>query len=81
MRKDGVNVNDYFKYSGLFYQCPICSVKSQTLKSLASASKLKKSVGNYNNKINCYNKVLGGIKKGRKWQKIRQFSKDYWFFK
>jgi hypothetical protein len=25
MKKDGVNIDDYYKNSGLFYQCPICS--------------------------------------------------------
>ena len=25
MRQDGVNINDYYKNSGLFYQCPFCS--------------------------------------------------------
>jgi hypothetical protein len=25
MRKDGANIDDYYKNGGLFYQCPICS--------------------------------------------------------
>jgi len=25
MRVNGVNINDYYKYSGLFYQCPTCN--------------------------------------------------------
>jgi hypothetical protein len=62
MKKDGVNINDYHKNSGLFYQCSICSRQFSEDQKPMKVKLMKSSAGaKIKNKISCYNKLLRGL--------------------